>query len=303
MAKDKITDLSETAADNTDIAGVGIVGNTNNISNLDNAIRAFGSMVAKVDRGTDPVRDTWTFADPADLTKRFRFDGGSITAGNTRVVTMPDADVTVPSGTIATTTATQTFTNKVLSDSTTAFADDGDATKLLKFQCSGITTGTTRTVTWPDASGTVMLAGQYPTIVSLEGLTLAAGTTLYATAADTLAALAKGTALQVLRMNAGATAPEWATLDVAASVAALAYGAVGTYVFGFKSAVIAEDTTYAGSGIEPAGFTRGASTIADDATTAIDLTKGGSALSGTWRAMGRANVSGNNQATLFLRIS
>jgi hypothetical protein len=36
-----------------------------------------------------------------------------------------------------------------------------------------------------------------------------AGDTLYATGANTLARLAKGTAGQVLKMNAGATAPEW----------------------------------------------------------------------------------------------
>jgi hypothetical protein len=39
----------------------------------------------------------------------------------------------------------------VLRDSTTTFVDDVDATKALAFQCSGITTATTRTVTWPDA--------------------------------------------------------------------------------------------------------------------------------------------------------
>lgn len=38
-----------------------------------------------------------------------------------------------------------------------------------------------------------------------------AGDTLYATAANAIARLAKGTANQVLRMNDGATAPEWVT--------------------------------------------------------------------------------------------
>ena len=47
-------------------------------------------------------------------------------------------------------------------------------------------------------------------LASLAGLSLAEGDVLYATAADTLARLPKGTAGQVLRMNAGATAPEWA---------------------------------------------------------------------------------------------
>ena len=41
-------------------------------------------------------------------------------------------------------------------------------------------------------------------------ISLVAGDTMYASATDTLAKLAKGTAAQVLTMNAGATAPEWA---------------------------------------------------------------------------------------------
>jgi hypothetical protein len=49
------------------------------------------------------------------------------------------------------------------------------------------------------------------TLTSLSGLSLAEGDVLYATAADTLARLPKGTAAQSLVMNAGATAPEWAS--------------------------------------------------------------------------------------------
>lgn len=37
--------------------------------------------------------------------------------------------------------------------------DNGDATKILAFQLSGITTGTTRTLTAPDASGTIVIGG------------------------------------------------------------------------------------------------------------------------------------------------
>jgi hypothetical protein len=59
--------------------------------------------------------------------------------------------------TVATLTGTQTLTNKSLSDSTTYFIDETDATKKLQFQLSGITTATTRTLTVPDASGTVAL--------------------------------------------------------------------------------------------------------------------------------------------------
>lgn len=58
------------------------------------------------------------------------------------------------SGTV-TLSGTQTFTNKSLVDSTTYIVDDGDATKILQFQCSGITTGNTRTLTVPNFSGTI----------------------------------------------------------------------------------------------------------------------------------------------------
>ncbi len=55
-----------------------------------------------------------------------------------------------------------------------------------------------------------------PTITVAKGGTnlssFAAGDILYATGSTTLAKLAKGTASQTLKMNAGATAPEWATV-------------------------------------------------------------------------------------------
>jgi hypothetical protein len=47
-------------------------------------------------------------------------------------------------------------------------------------------------------------------LTTLAGLSLSAGDVLYSTGADTVARLAIGTANQVLRVNAGATAPEWA---------------------------------------------------------------------------------------------
>lgn len=62
------------------------------------------------------------------------------------------------------------------------------------------------------SDGTDALWVSQPTLVSLEGLTLNAGDLLYATAADTLADLAIGTARQALLVNAGATAPVWTTL-------------------------------------------------------------------------------------------
>lgn len=48
-------------------------------------------------------------------------------------------------------------------DSILQISDDADPTKICKFQLSSITTGTTRTLTVPDASGTIMLVGDAPT--------------------------------------------------------------------------------------------------------------------------------------------
>lgn len=59
-------------------------------------------------------------------------------------------------GDIVGTSDTQTLTNKSLSDSTTFIIDEGDNTKKLQFQASGITTGTTRTLTAPDANTTIV---------------------------------------------------------------------------------------------------------------------------------------------------
>ena len=113
MAKDKITDYSATAASNTDVGGVGIQG-TNAISNVDDAAREVMSHLAETNAGTAPWADSMTIGDTADLTKELRFELSAITTGTTRVVTMPDANVTIPSGTIVTETATQTLTNKTL---------------------------------------------------------------------------------------------------------------------------------------------------------------------------------------------
>lgn len=49
-----------------------------------------------------------------------------------------------------------TLKNKTLEDSTTVIADNSDATKKIAFQASSIATGTTRTITMPDADVTLM---------------------------------------------------------------------------------------------------------------------------------------------------
>lgn len=95
MAKNKITDYDTTAANNTDIGGITTAENTMTPANVNDAFREAMSHLAETNAGTYPVADTWSFADPGDLTKIFRFDGGGITTGNTRVITIPDSNITL----------------------------------------------------------------------------------------------------------------------------------------------------------------------------------------------------------------
>jgi hypothetical protein len=60
----------------------------------------------------------------------------------------------------------QTLTNKSFNDANTAFIDDGDNTKKLQFQLSGITSGVTRTLTINDVNGTIVTTGDTGTVTS-----------------------------------------------------------------------------------------------------------------------------------------
>ena len=69
-----------------------------------------------------------------------------------------------------------------LKDGTWRFQNTADTTKLLAFDLSGLTTATTRTLTAPDASGTVMLTSTGLTNAqALTGSVVASSTTSYAT--------------------------------------------------------------------------------------------------------------------------
>ena len=110
---------------------------------------------------------TTTIIDDGDSTKVFKIQASGITTGTTRTMTVPDADFTAAGISIA-----QTFTNKTLVDSSTTIADDGDSTKKLAFQVSGVTTATTRTATVPDADFTMVGTA---TTQTLTNKTIAAG--------------------------------------------------------------------------------------------------------------------------------
>ena len=58
----------------------------------------------------------------------------------------------------------------VFNDANFLLYDNGDSTKNLQFQLSGISTGTTRTLTVPDASGTIALTSS--TVTPMQSIAL-----------------------------------------------------------------------------------------------------------------------------------
>lgn len=92
------------------------------------------------------IDSSTTIINQVDLTKAAKFDTSQITTSTTRTFTLPDATITLAGRSNA-----ETLQNKSLESSTTFITDNSDATKKLTFNVAGITTGTTRTVTLPDA--------------------------------------------------------------------------------------------------------------------------------------------------------
>ena len=120
MAKTAINQYSTTASSNTDIDSVDLGEGTMVPSDVNNAIREVMAHLADVNAGNEVIDDTFTLADPTDNTKEFRFDGEGVTTGNTRVLTVPDSDITVAGTDLAQEfSATQNFTATTLTDAAT----------------------------------------------------------------------------------------------------------------------------------------------------------------------------------------
>lgn len=181
MAKNKLTDWSTTAASNTDIGGIGIEGSSA-VQNFDNAEREMMAQLAKVNAGTDPVSDTWSFGNAADLTRKFRFSAAGISAATTRTFTMPDV-----SGTLA--VSGGTFVIKQSTGPTPT--DEGD-------------------LQWDTDDDALAIGnGSTTKIIPTLPASVVSGDIFYATSDRALARLAKGTGWQILRMNQAETAPLW----------------------------------------------------------------------------------------------
>lgn len=84
-----------------------------------------------------------------DPTKQLAFDVSGVTTATTRTLTIPDANGTI--------LLDSSVIPSDFSDSLFRVSDNSDTTKKLAFECSGITTATTRTLTIPDQDGTILL--------------------------------------------------------------------------------------------------------------------------------------------------
>lgn len=100
-----------------------------------------------------------TLQDNLDNTKQAQFQLSGLTTATTRTFTLPDVNTTLVG-----TSGAQTLSNKTLDnttvltiqDSNLTMQDNGDNTKQLQFQLSGLTTATTRTLTAPDANTVIV---------------------------------------------------------------------------------------------------------------------------------------------------
>lgn len=144
-------------------------------------INFIGSAVTAADDAGNTRTNVTVTAPTAGFTVVQCDAGTSPTAsGTSDTLTLTSTDITITGtagtdtvtfaagSTITKNTSSQTLQNKTIDNTNTiavkdtlfTVQDDGDSAKLLAFQCSGITSGNTRTLTVPDFSGTIAtLAG------------------------------------------------------------------------------------------------------------------------------------------------
>lgn len=177
---------------------------------------------------SDSIPDNLLFVyDDGNNTRKMQFQLSNITAGNTRILTVPDASTTIVG-----TDVVQTLINKTFTDSTTYFQDDADNTRKIQFQLGGISSGTTRAFTFPNSDGILTIASNIATtgqtLVATSGtsanwssLGVAGGgtglstTTAYGvlcggtTATGAFQNIGPGTATYMLMSNGAGALPSW----------------------------------------------------------------------------------------------
>ena len=195
-------------------------------------------------------------------------NGKTLTASNTLTFTGTDGtSFAFPglSDTVATLSATQTLTNKTLTapiiaanDNAFTLRDDLDTTKQLQFQLSGITTATTRTLTVPDASTTLVGTDTTQTLTNksivasqLTG-TLQAGQFPALTGDVTTTAGALATTLATVNSNVGSFGSTTSCVTVTANAKGLITAISAATCAPAWSSIASKPTTVSGFGITDA---------------------------------------------------
>ncbi len=95
MSRDRLIEASAVAGDNTDIGGNSIAEGAPS-SAWNDALRELYAQAGRAFvTGADPILDVMTLADPADNSRRVRFDAGNVSAGATRVLSAPNTNGTI----------------------------------------------------------------------------------------------------------------------------------------------------------------------------------------------------------------
>lgn len=214
------------------------------------------------------IQDTnLTIQDDGDNTKQFKFQASGITTGTLRTIVIPDATTTLVG-----TDTTQTIMNKTIDNSNTitikdvnfTIQDDGDTTKQAKFQASGISTGTTRTFVFPDATTTLVGTDATQTLTnkSISGSTNTITNVSLTTGVTGTLPLANGGTNASLTASNGAVAYSTST--------ALALSAVGTSGYVLTSAG-AGTPTWNNAFVPVQYNTAAGQTIANNTETIVDF--------------------------------
>lgn len=210
--------------------------------------------------GTAPIKLTAGSNTSSAVAGQIEFDGTNLFY----------TDSTPTRRTVANLLGTQTFQNKTLDNTNTAslkdtlftLQDDGDPTKLLAFQLSGITTGTTRTLTVPNASTTIVGTDATQTLTNKD---LTSPTINGSAIGYNLSAYAAGTVYSLTNTQA---AVDFGTTDPAITI-----DKAGTYLIMGSAQLEYNGTTYAANQTATLKFRRTNNTAADltNATRTVEL--------------------------------